>query len=236
MKRATLLCKTKVEVLVGLRAALVVLAWSLGSAAKVEAGGGLQYHFTFNDGQGNSGYGVLAAIDPGLGDGSLWATSGTLDVTSGADTGTYNLLTSATTTPVFTPDGNWIFDNLIYPGNNAGSGVYNGYSGNQIIANPSLLDYFGLLFDGTLGGSTIYLNIGTVYGDDDYAFGSSSDGVVNVFTLTGGSFTLNAVPEPASLTMLGIAIACIAGNGWRRRKLATPRETVMRPMSAVATW
>jgi hypothetical protein len=226
MKPATLLCNTKVIVPVGLRAALIVLAWSLGSAAKVEAGGGPsalsdpQYDFTFNDGQGNSGYGVLAAIDPGLGDGSFWATSGTLVVTSGADIGTYNLFTSATTTPVFTPDANWIFDNLIYPGNNAGSGVYNGYSGNQIIANPSLLDYFGLLFGGTLGGSTIYLNIGTVYGDGDYAFGSSINGDVNVFTLTGGSFTLNAVPEPASLTMLGIAIACMAGNGWRRRKLA----------------
>jgi len=29
-----------------------------------------------------------------------------------------------------------------------------------------------------------------------------------------------AVPEPSTLTLLGIGIACMAGYGWRRRKLA----------------
>jgi hypothetical protein len=33
--------------------------------------------------------------------------------------------------------------------------------------------------------------------------------------------TAQSVPEPASLTLLGIGIAGIAGYGWRRHKAAT---------------
>jgi PEP-CTERM motif len=246
MKRATRGCKSGImsrpvscAIAIG-----VALAWSLGSVAKVEAGhvvspaspypgpgapsGGPdpQYDFTFNDGQGNSGFGMLNAIDPGLGDGSFWALSGTLTVTSGADIGAYNLVTSATTNPFNSPDGNWIADNLIYPANNAGSGVNNGSGGAPIISNPSLLDFFGLLFGGTIGGDTIFLNIYSNDGGGDYSFGSSINGFTTINTLTGGSFTLTSVPEPASLSMLAAGIACVAGYGWRRRKpaVAWPRD------------
>jgi len=40
--------------------------------------------------------------------------------------------------------------------------------------------------------------------------------------LVAGVPTTIAVPEPATLTMLGIGIACMAGYGWRRRKQSVP--------------
>jgi hypothetical protein len=81
---------------------------------------------------------------------------------------------------------------------------------------------------------------GTWPGGDSYSFGPTADissgfvsglnvinfyvegnGVTDGFALNPISFTANGVPEPASLTLLGVAVASGLGYAWRRRKRMT---------------
>jgi hypothetical protein len=178
------------------------------------------FTFTYSDPFGNAGYGTLNSMDSGLGDGSLFVTSGTLTVTSGAIAGDYTLI-PAGPSPSISPEGAFIVDNLIYPSNNAGDGVNPGFS-YGFTSGPSYLTVFGLLFGNGAGEE---INIWGI-GNNDYDFyGYSPSGGYNP-AVTGGEFTLSAAtPEPAGLTLLGVSLMVLGGYGWRRRKSVAATAT-----------
>ena len=97
-------------------------------------------------------------------------------------------------------------------------GLYNGY----VIANNN--DGTVSLFDPTGATSTIIASGGT---RGDFTSPDANNGTLLLseydfsyrLTAPGGSFG-GGVPEPSSLTMLGIGIVGTAGYCWRRRKLA----------------
>ena len=131
--------------------------------------------FTFSDASGDAGTITLNCVPSGLGDGSVWATSGSLTITSSSDTtdvplGVYPLIAdsapSLSQSP--SPTGAFNIDNLIYPGNNAAPG------------GSAYLTDGGILFG--KGGGAIEINIWG-NGGGDYAFYggySSSDYPITV--------------------------------------------------------
>jgi hypothetical protein len=168
-------------------AAIVACQTLLGSAraAPIE-------QFTFTLGGLDTGTGTLTATDSGLGDGSLLVTSGTLNLTAssganGSQLGTYVI------TPIGpTPSG--CCDDLLYPANNAGSGVYSGG-----ISNPSYLDNYGLDYvpGGSAPGSASLIDIWG-NGSGNYGVGSFSS-----YDNGGVTFALTQVlPEPHSVVAL----------------------------------
>lgn len=220
-------------------AALALLLWSAGPATagmlsnysgqtgNLGGGGGgpgdPTYAFTYSDNSGNAGFGEVNAVPAGLGDDGLWAVSGSLTVTSGAEVGTYSLLSvgpGITVLPSTTPGITWFVDNLIYPANDAGNGANNtGAYGFPVIHNPSYLDVYGLFF----GAGSTQINI-FGNGGGDYEFTWTTPGGSGGAT-TGGRFSLTPVPEPASLTLLGLGAAGLLGVAWRRRRAAPAGAT-----------
>jgi hypothetical protein len=174
------------------------------------------YQFSISDAAGDTGFGTLNTVPDGLGDGGQLAVAGSLTMTGGALAGNTFALLSGGPGVTPSPSGVFIFDNLLYPANNAGNGANNGMGGLGLIGNPSFLDNGGLLF----GGSGLEVNIWGNGGANNYS--------IFAFNTTNGSFpvsqnggaTFGLVPEPASLTLLGLGALGIAGYGWRRRKPA----------------
>jgi hypothetical protein len=214
MKRATLVLAAV--------ALLLAVAGQTRAGLIPPGGGGVpngndpQYLFTFSDIQGDVGHGTLNAVPSGLGDGSLLVTNGELYVTSSSDgnnsVGAYYLVSGGPgITP--SPNGDFSIDNLIYPANNAASGV-----NPAISSNPSFLTAWGLLF--SKGAGELEVNIfGNGLGD--YAFYTGlNGGIYPIQSPTGGTLTVAPTPEPASLTLLGLGSLGLLGYGWRRRKQA----------------
>ena len=186
------------------------------------------YNFTYTDTtDGIAANGQLTLQDSGSSDGSLWATSGYINVTAcgliptdGAILGTYNLLTSETIGPTLTssPTGWLSGDDLLYPLKNA---PY------TMVGGSSYLTGGGLLFGPSLApGGQDELNIWG-NGGDDYSFYTITNAAANSsnpnFTLAAdhGVFTATLVPEPGTLTLLvaallGLAARPICGGVGRR--------------------
>ncbi len=143
--------------------------------------------------------------------------------------GTYPLLTFSPPPSVQNIEGDTI-DNLVYPGNNAGSGTAPG------ISSPSYITTNGIEFAYPIGGSPnneTFIGI-FAYGNSNYALGWTPTGVrhdgefdsptINrngVFAGLpafpgGGTFQLIVLPEPSSLTLL--AVAAIVAFGYRLRR------------------
>jgi len=163
---------------------------------------GPMFNLSFNI-NGNEGNATLATDD--LGGGTFLATSGTLNVTTGAATGTYSLIPvaglpvggacSGNPGTVLSPLGAFCFDNLLFPS-----------------ADP-LLDSGGLVFQG--GGVEV-----NIWGNapDNYSFYASnaaSGYFVQDNLITPRWISLMQVPEPASLALLAIGLG---GLGFSRRK------------------
>lgn len=184
-----------------------------GGSVVIPAAGGADptYWFTFSDTLGDVATAVLNAQPSGQTDDGMLVTSGTLYVTASADNnsavGTYSLYAEG---PAQTVTGVFAYDDLIYPLDDAASGInqttsLGGYY--TSIANPSLLTTGGLLF--TSGNTEV-----NIYGlgNNAYAF----------YTATSGSFDINgttgpgtaAVPEPGAplfLSMMGTLVLGFAG-------------------------
>jgi hypothetical protein len=166
------------------------------------------FTFTFTDGI-NSAHGAVDTVPSLLGDGSLWATSGSLTVTGGSASGVYSLEPTAGPAEQLSASSAFLVDNRVYPGGDAGSGSNPGG-----ISNPSSLTLWGLIFT---NGSGQEINIwGT--GNGNYSFYRWTPGVGYDMTTTSTTVALTPVPEPGSLTLLGVGIAGLAGYGWRRRR------------------
>ncbi len=189
-----------------------------------------EYTFTLSPTNGTSpadfASGVLFGTPTGYGDGSVLITSGTMTVTGSSDgnnsVGTYVIYPvnpgagNAATSPL----NNFVATDLVYPGNNAGSGLLGGGIG----GNPSYLDNDALLFvpAGSIPSGATEANIwgngsnGSVSGSQvnpngDYAFyvaNSSNFSSYPVANAGGLTFSLQYVPEPSTMTL-----ACLAAIG-----------------------
>lgn len=182
---------------------------------------------TFSDASGDVGQATLNTVASGLRDGSYFATSGSLTMTSPAGVaGTYSLITTPPS-PTISPSGLFDVDNLLYPDDNAAAGTYNpvasNYAGGSPISGPSYLDIFGLLF----GNPGTEINIYGV-GNGAYAFYTEVNGGYNI-QQGGGGVVSNltdppAVPEPASLTLfIAGGVALLGYAGLRRRRFVPHR-------------
>ncbi len=185
--------------------------------------------FNFTDVSGDVGHATLNTVASGLGDGSYFATSGSLTMTSPAGVaGTYSLITTPPS-PTISPSGLFDVDNLLYPDDNAASaGKYNpvasNYAGGSSISGPSYLDIFGLLF----GKPGTEINIYGV-GNGAYAFYTEVNGGYNI-QQGGGGVVSNLtdppppVPEPASLTLLVAGGVSLLGYAGLRRRRSVPHQ------------
>ena len=157
-------------------------------------------------------------------------------------TGRYDLRTSygtstATTVPMgplSTGSQLYVVDNVLFPGNDATN-----YAGGGLLnpsgTNVSYLDQYGLCFtanltsnplgqteiniwgngsDGSIGGS-----VANPLGDYvlSSTYNNNGTGDNNVSMGGGGSFTITAVPEPATVTLLGSAMLGLGAVYLRRR-------------------
>jgi hypothetical protein len=219
MRRATLVLAALALLFggVGQAKAGLYTGGNLPSAPGSPSGPDPMYTFTLSGPV--TGYGTLTSVPNGLGDDGLWATGVSLTLTNTAYAGEWNLITTGPNVET-SPDGGFVVDNLIYPNNDAGSGANNNSSGGgSAISSPSYLDNYGLLFGVTNG---VEINIWGNGGGDYAAY--VYDPSLGNYAVTQGSgetFSLSAVPEPASLTLLGTAGLSLAGFYWRRRQCVT---------------
>jgi PEP-CTERM motif len=106
--------------------------------------------------------------------------------------------------------------------NGVGSSSFNGspasppFQFNNNTGYPFFVYESSVVVNGVLpAGTYLYFDYSNVSLDAYGSNASASGSITQVSTLT-----LTSVPEPASMTLLGIGVASIAGCGWRRRKLA----------------
>jgi hypothetical protein len=86
----------------------------------------------------------------------------------------------------------------------------------EFAAAPAALTYpSGTFDDGSLNADGTFQNLLTE--NIPEPGNSSGSDTVEIFVAGGVDITTTAAPEPASLTLLGIGVASLAGYGWRRK-------------------
>ncbi len=208
------------------RASLMIAALALLLGGVGQARADVTYNFTYSDSPyGNDvGHGTLVTTPASSYAGAMYATSGSLTMTSGLDAGTtFSLLTVVpgtspaqpvgelpTLIPAFPSPFTVYADNLLYPNNDAGSNPnVGGLQPNTV----SYLDADGLIF---YSGSLL-INLYGEGGPANYFLFDSTGGS----SAYSGTFALTTAPEPSGITLLGLGIVCLViGYAVRRRKLA----------------
>ncbi len=211
-----------------MRRVIILLLLTLTLTATANASS--YWAFTFNSGNGTVGYGNLTATSSGLSDDSLLVQSGNLILTSSADgnfsLGDYSLIPIGPN-PTISQSGMFEVDDLIYPSNDAASGVNPGFS-----TGISYLTYWGLLFGQPGTGSQNEINIWG-NGNANYAYGSEKGGGFTNITYNGGTFTLvdppppgnTSVPEPGSLALSSVGLGFLLMFEAGRRQNLLQRST-----------
>ena len=184
-------------------AALVLGVSALGSAGAIAVPGGTppfgttvisaadvtgHCFFSFTDGV-NMGDVVVGTTIIGT---DTVAVVGSVNITAGADIGTYSLYANPSPpTVVSSPSGAFVYNNVLYPGD-------------------PILDVYGLLFTG--GGLEI-----NIWGNSpgNYSFWSHNAGGYNV---SSDAVSITKTPEPTSLAFALIGGSALMATRLKRRK------------------